>query len=303
MATAMRKTGLRQAGRVTGPYLAFADIRKTGATITHNPAADHFAKVGDWGLYANDKFGDCGPTSVANLVKLITKYLSTAEWSPTQDDVFDLYRRSGNPDFDPVTGAGDNGVDMQTMLEALLEGGIGGRKPLAFAKVDHANQDELLAAIEIFGGVLLGVDLKEAQDEQTNRGLWDYVPGSPEWGGHAILAGRYADKAGTRSDRTGVVTWATLVDFTEAFRTRQVQEVWVVIWSENVGTVQFKEGIDEQTLADAFKTLTGRDFPSVTPPAPQPTPSPVPPAPAPGEGYSAGDLAADLRTLLSQHNL
>lgn len=303
MATAMRKTGLRQPGRVTGPYLAFADIRKAGATITHSPAADHFAKVGDWGLYGNDKYGDCGPTSVANLVKLVTKYLGTAEWSPTQDDVFDLYRRSGNPGFDPTTDADDNGVDMQTMLEALLDGGIGGKKPLAFAKVDHSNEDELLAAIEIFGGVLLGVDLKEAQDEQTNEGLWDYVRRSGEWGGHAVLSGRYTDKSGTSADRTGVVTWAMLVDFTEAFRQNQVQEVWVVIWPENVGSVQFKEGIDQQALADAFKSLTGQDFPDVTPPAPQPTPDPVPPAPAPGEDYSASDLATDLRTLLSQHNL
>lgn len=253
----------------------------TGAMPAHSPTVDHFAEVDDWGLYTNDRFGVCGPTSVANLVKLITGSLDAAEWSPTLDDVYDLYRRSGNPDFDPDTGEGDNGVDMQTMLEALLSGGIGGQKPLAFAKVNHGDPDEMRAAIEIFGGVLYGVDLQEAQQSQTDAGLWDYVRGSQEWGGHAVLGGRYSDQAGTRDDRTGVVTWAELVDFTDDFDTHRVDEVWVVIWPENVGTRQFKEGIDRDALASAYESLTGRPFPGEPAPSPEPAPAPVPPEPSP----------------------
>lgn len=297
MAEAKRRLGLIRPGRETGSVMRFADIRRRDAKITHSPVADHFGQVGDWGLYQNDEYGDCGPTSVANLVKLVTKYLGDAEFSPTQTDVFDLYKRSGNPDFDPADpgGAGDRGVEMQVMLKALHEGGIGGKKPLAYAKVDHNDPDELWAAIEIFGGVLLGVDLKQAQDEQTNRGTWDYVPGSPEWGGHAVVSGRYNDVTGTRKDRTGVVTWATVVDFTDAFQTQQVQEVWVVIWKENLGTKQFKEGIDRDALASVYQSLTDEPFPDVQPePAP---PAPTPPAPS-GE-YSAADLAQDVRTLLT----
>jgi hypothetical protein len=62
---------------------------------------------------------------VANSRKLITRYLDAAEVSPSQNDVFDLHRRSGNPGFDPTLAAedpnqDDNGVDMQTMLEAAF---------------------------------------------------------------------------------------------------------------------------------------------------------------------------------------
>src|SRR6185295_14375671 len=103
------------------------------------------------------------PVSVANSLKLITLTGDGTEISVTQNDVFDLYRRSGNPNFDPETGKDDNGVDMQTMLEALLKGGIGGRTPLAFAKVDAHNLDEVRAAIAYFGCVLFGVDLQVAQ--------------------------------------------------------------------------------------------------------------------------------------------
>lgn len=296
MAEALRKTGLNRLGHESGRVMRFADIRRTDATITHSAAADHFGLVGDWGLYGNDRFGDCGPTSVANLRKLVSKYLAAMEQSPTQADVFDLYKRSGNPDFDPDTGAGDNGVEMQVMLKALHDGGIGNVKPLAYAKVDHTNPDEMWAATEIFGGLLLGVDLKQAQDEQTNEGLWDYVRRSGEWGGHAVLTGRYNDVTGTKQDRTGVVTWATVVDYTDAFGENQVQEAWVVIWPENTGTKQFREGIDQEALAAAYQSLTQQPFPEVDP---TPTPDPTPAPPAPSGGYSAQDLANDVRTLLT----
>lgn len=253
----------------------------TGVIPTHPDKVDHFSTVSDWGMYGNDHFGVCGPTGVANQRKQITRYLSGAEVSPTQDDVFDLYRRSGNPGFDPATGADDNGVDLQTMCEALLSGGIGGVKPIAFAQVDHTNLDEVRAAIAIFGSVLLGVDLELAQQTQTGNGLWDYRRSS-EWGGHAVLAGRYS----SGPDRTAVITWAEVVNVTDAFFAHQLDEVWAVIWPEHLGTVEFQQGVDLAGLAADYEALTGRPFPV------EPAPVPTPPAPA--------DPLTELATLLRQ---
>lgn len=255
------------------PALRLANIL-TGTVPQHPAAADHFSKVTDWGLYRNSEFGDCGPTSVANDRKLVTRYLTSAEQSPSQDDVFDLYRRSGNPGFDPATDADDNGVDMQTMLEAVHSGGIGGRKCVAFAKVDHTNLDEVRAAIDLFGSLLLGVNLQLAQQDQTNTGVWDYAP-SGEWGGHAVLAGRYTS-APTGTD-ISVITWGQVVGVTDAFWRNQVEEAWVCLWPEHLGTVEFEQGVSIAQLAADYKALTGADFP-----APQPAPGPVPPSPAPG---------------------
>jgi hypothetical protein len=192
-----------------------------GGVPVHPKAIDNFTEVSDWGLYDNDKYGDCGPTSVANQRKLVSRYLGTAEHSPSQDDVFDLYRRSGNPGFNPTTDADDNGVDMQTMLEAVQSGGIGGTKCVAFAKVDHTSLDEIRAAIAVFGSVLLGVTLDTAQQTQTDRGLWDYAPSSV-WGGHAILAGRYT--SAKTGDDLAVITWAEVVGLTTAFEQHQLDE-------------------------------------------------------------------------------
>jgi len=237
------------------------DILKAGVAPAHPATADHFRSLA-FGLYANDKYGDCGPTSVANLVRLVSGGLLGTEVQPSQDDVFDLYRRSGNPNFDPTTGADDNGVDMQTMLEALLAGGIGdGRggkvKPVAFAKVDVSSDDQLTAAVSIFGGSLWGVDLQTAQQTQTDAHppKWDFQR-TGEWGGHAIVSGAY--EAGALED---VISWATRVETTAAFRRHQLEEAWVVVWPWNLDHPNFQQGVDVKALAAAYKSLTGRDLP------------------------------------------
>lgn len=262
------------------PALMLADFL-SGIVPAHPTVTDHIGS-NEFGLYENDQFGDCGPVSVANLVRLVTAGLLGAEVQPSQDDVFDLYRRSGNPDFDPTTGADDNGVDMQTMLEALHVGGIGGVKPLAFAKVDVTSDAELDAAVSIFGGVLWGVNLLEAQQAQTDQGEWDYQK-SPEWGGHAIVNGAF-DESTKLED---VITWALRVKTTAAFRSHQLEEAWVVIWQWNIDHPAFQEGVDVQALADAYHALTGDTLPDLPPPVPVPAPPP-PPAPAPPGGSGNG---------------
>lgn len=268
------KLGRRQPKRA--PALKFSQLL-TGIIPDHPGAVDHFAKVTDWGLYANDQYGDCGPVSVANSRKLITAYLGNQEESPSQDDVFDLYRRSGNPNFNPATGDGDNGVDMQTMLEACQSGGIGGKKLVAFASVDYTNVEEMKAATALFGVILLGVNLQYAQQSQTDAGLWDYHPSMP-WGGHAIPAGLYTGANGLLADMK-VISWAKVVGTTDRFISHQLGEAWVPIWQENLTTKQFLEGIDLGKLADAYLALTGKVLPIQPlpiPPSPSPTPVPVP---------------------------
>lgn len=259
------------------PVLKLANYL-TGVVPTYPPAVDYFQRVPTWLLGQNDRFGTCGPTSLANLQLLVTTWLGDAPVRATDNDIFDLYRRSGNPQFNPATGAGDNGVEMTVMLSAALQGGIGGRKPLAFAAVNGSDPAETWAAGALFGGVLWGATLDTAQQAQTTAGLWDYSP-SPVWGGHAILAaGRYSDQPGTTADRTGLVSWARVLDSTDTFITQQVQERYVVIFPEHLGTKAFQQGIDLTALAADYKALTGRDFPV---PVPTPSPTPTPPTPIP----------------------
>lgn len=262
------------------PALRLSSIL-TGVVPMHPVAADHLSRVADWNMLGNDQYGVCGPVSVANSRALTTLYLGGTEHYPNLNDVFDLYRRSGNPNFDPATDADDNGVDMQTMLESVASGGMAGTKCVAFAKVDVTDLDEVRAAIAIFGYLLLGVDLRAVQQAQTDQGLWNYVSGSPDWGGHAVLAGSYT--SATTGRDLSVITWAQNVGLSDSFWTHQVEEAWVLIWPEHLGTTQFQAGIDLTALASAYTALTGRalPIPAPAPPAPTPEPDPVPTPPAP----------------------
>jgi hypothetical protein len=285
------------------PALMLADFL-SGVVPAVPQAADNFAGVPSWELGHNDEYGTCGPTSVANNRRLVSYGLTGTMDAPTWPEIADLYRRSGNPGFNPNLPGGDpkqddNGVDMQTMLGELLKNGIGGRKPLAFAKIAAGDMTTLDAAVALFGGTLLGLTLDTAQQSQTDIGTWTHVS-SPVWGGHAVASGRYVDPAGTASDRTAVITWAEIIDMDRGFVTSQMDEDWVVLWPEHLGSKEFCAGVNIGALASAYQSLTGRSFP-VIPVPPIPTPVPIP-VPGPG-GDAEAALAVALRRLLKSKGL
>jgi len=149
-------------------------------------------------------------------------------------------------------------MDVQTGLEYLhASGGPDGVKVVAFAKVDHTNLAEVKAALAIFGGLWLGIQVLAANQEEFKEGKpWSDVPGSAIDGGHAILGGGY---------RTDIkfITWATETMFAESFWTGVVQgnplveEAWAVIWPEHLGTRSFEEGVDQAQLTADYQALTG----------------------------------------------
>ena len=271
-------------------------LRLTGAVPAHPANVDHFTGVPLWMLGGNDQFGTCGPTSIANYLVLLYWFLKGEAITVTDDAVFDLYRRSGNPGFDPTTDADDNGVDMTVMLSALVKGGIeithaDGTteliKPLCYASVPTA-LDDLKAVTSIFGGVILAVDLDVAQQAQTDAHppLWDYVKGSGVWGGHAIVGGLYTGNATAHAEDEAVISWQMNVGTTDAFVAKQLSEAYAVVFPVLWDSPDFQAGVDAAALAADYTAITGQPFPEPVPPSPAP-PGPVPP-PAP-----AGD-AADL---------
>jgi len=249
-----------------------ARFLETSTLPTHPESVDYMTRIPQWLLGRNTSVGSCGPTSVANFVLLVTTIL--AEWplAFTDDEIIDLYSRVSG--YDPATGANDNGVDMTELLSELVRNGIGfdkrNVKAIAYAALpDPHDVDMLWSASARFGGVLCGADLAQAQDQQTNAGLWDYVPRSGAWGGHAFLTSpRYSDKPGTTEDRTGLVTWAEPIDLTDAFYAKQNAETYVVILPWHLQDKGFLENTDLVTLAADFTTITGKPFPIKVPPKP-----------------------------------
>ena len=87
---------------------------------------------------------------------------------------------------------------------------------------------------------------------------WSDVAGFPIDGGHAILGGGYTAAADVK-----FITWAKETEFARAFwdgvvqGTPLVQEAWVVICPENLGTRAFEQGVDQAQLAADYQALTG----------------------------------------------
>lgn len=246
------------------PALKFRSILASAVPVF--PAQeDYLGKLSGWQVLGNDVAGDCNAVTWANMRRLVTATLTTENY-PDQDQVWQFYQTQ-NPGFDPggsdlTNGPGsqdDQGMDIQTGLEYLhANGGPDGVKAVAFAKVDHTNLDEVKAALAIFGGLWLGIVVLDAnQDEFKDGRPWTDVSGSQVDGGHAILGGGYTSRD------VKFITWGKETEFTRSFWNGEVQgtplvdEAWVVIWPEHLGTTAFEQGIDQAQLAAAYRALTG----------------------------------------------
>lgn len=229
----------------------------TSAVPDHPQQVEHMSGVA-FGLDRNDRFGVCGPASLDNYRRLVTRYLTGQQQDATWEDVKALYVLQ-NPDFDEETGEGDDGVDMQTMLADAVKHGFAGTQVLGFAKVPLENPEVVRAVISLFGGVLMGLALRRVQEQQLADHHWNYDRFSPEWGGHAIVSGAY---------QFGVddgVTWAERVSMSPTFIKYQCREAYAVILPEHLGSKRFVEGIDLAKYASDYYAITDRPFPAPIP--------------------------------------
>lgn len=282
-----RKLGLIR-GTAHKPVLLASQFFDASQVPPFDPEDDNLQDL-PFVLGRNNQIGSCGPTTCANDLVATT----LGEIVPSDDDVvrFYSYVSGYDPSLDDEPGGNptDVGVDMQDMLEKLMKVGMGDGKggvikPVAFAKLDLADEAQE-AAINAFNGCAQAVDLETAQQEQTDEDppVWDYVR-SGEWGGHAIFSGKYVAKTG----RITVITWQQHVEETTEFRAEQEQELWLIIWPQNLNA----PGVDVAKLAEVYKALTGRDLP-IPDPGPNPGPNPDPdPGPSPAPSNALQELEA-----------
>jgi hypothetical protein len=241
------------------PALKLASVLRTTdlAAIPPHPTSEDYASViRDWAVLGNDRYGDCVAVTWANERYVVTSLLADRPTYPGMDEVVALYKTQ-NPGF-PTQ---DDGMDIQTALEYLHgQGGPDGVKAVAFAKVDHTSLDEVKAALAIFGVVWVGVSVRAANQTEFAAGQpWGYDPESPVDGGHSVMASGYLGQA---ANDVRFVTWGVETAFTDDFWSHQVEEAWVVVWPEHLGTQQFAAGIDTAALAGAYYAVTGRTLPA-----------------------------------------
>ena len=242
------------------------------------PVADHLTTVQDlMVLGGNDRFGTCWPTSMANSVILAKFFCQGLRTTVLDDDVFTLYRQVGNANFDPATGADDNGTEPTAGLSALAADGIwvthltpDGKPdmqqrecevPVCYAQSSQTDLMSIRAITAAAGSVSLCVDLNVAQQTQP---VWDYDGASPDWGGHAIIGGSYKSPAAAHAYDEAVESWRQIIGVSDAFLGRQLAAAFAVVWAPLWGNDAFMANVDRGALATAYRQVTGRQIGGVT---------------------------------------
>lgn len=223
-------------------------------------SVDWTASITDWGMMKNDILGDCTIAGVAHAVQSLTS-LGTGVELTLPDWIVEFYYSSwdGWKPGDPSTDQGGVEVDV---LNNWRKYGFGYRshhtgatKLLAFADPDPKNITHVKQAINLFGGVYIGLALPTSAQGQAE---WDVVgdgqtgdsaPGS--WGGHCVWCPKYDDTY------VYCVTWGSIVRMTWAFWLAYCDEAHALLSPDFIATTGLSaSGFDLATLTSDLAIVT-----------------------------------------------
>lgn len=262
---------LRQLGKL--PHRPDPRRLQLGAYLTNpQPTTSNWApavKV-PWNVYDNDTIGDCAIAAPCHAEMCWTANAQTL-YAPTDRECVAAYSAvSGyNPAaVDPATGQNptDVGCVISDVLKYWRDIGIAGRKIGDYIETAPADFATLSTAIDLFGGVDLGVELPLAAQDMTD-GVWTAPPAAAaarkqpwwdtladeikdwierttstsqppavlagpwaygSWGGHSVWA-----VAADATDRSiTVISWGQSYRVERGFRLAYMSEAWAIISPE-----------------------------------------------------------------------
>jgi hypothetical protein len=226
----------------------------------HPPNVDFTPKAikGLDNVYLNDNIGDC---TIAGPAHLINIFLANAKKDInifSSQQILNLYSSiTGYNPNDPKT---DQGADLSTVLDYWrTKGFTSSHKIVGYLKINGADIDEVRAALYLFEGLYLGLELPDEYINPfpTNSGfVWD-VAGDPDPdNGHCIVAGGYDTQTITIAT-WGLIGHMTNAAFTKYFSTQNNGEVYAVLTQDvlNKATKKNPDGLDWEQLQSDFKEL------------------------------------------------
>lgn len=226
------------------------------------PSVDWTSGITDWGMLLNDSLGDCTIAGCGHALQ-VWSAARGGEYTVPDAAVLQKYEQwCGYVDGDPSTDQGGVEVDV---LNDWRNRAFYGHLLYAYADPDPTNLEQVKQAINLFGGIYIGVSLPvSVQGQQT----WDVstgdnaVPGS--WGGHCVFVPKYR----TADEGTVIFTaisWGELYDITQAFwlyndaaNGSYVDEVHALIAPEflSLKTGDTPQGLDLDTLKSDLVLVT-----------------------------------------------
>lgn len=206
----------------------------------------------DWADHAhtfdvlgNDTIGDCAFAAQAHLIQCFAA-ANGKTCLIGKAAVLGAYSRVTG--FDPQKPGTDRGTILIDALNDWRKIGLDGNRIGAYVRLEIANRLHMEAAINLCGGVYLGVALPLAAKTQT---IWDVAPpgrydptyNANSWGGHAVGVVAYS--------RTGLVcvTWGKLKVMTWEWLATYTDEAFAVL--------------DERWISEGSAAPNGFDFEAI----------------------------------------
>jgi len=186
----------------------------------------------NWGMLANDQYGDC---VIAMMLHAIEEWHLDANTPPppfTDEDAIRIY--SEITGFNPNDPNSDQGTNENDAMAYWKDHGLdveGNHKIVAAVAVDPGNLQSCRRAIYEFGGLMIAVALPataQGQTEWTLVGDPNHDPNSApgSWGGHGVPYREYDPET------FKTVTWAHELLVTVPFHEAYVEQAFVAVSEE-----------------------------------------------------------------------
>ena len=133
-------------------------------------SVDWTAKIPSWPMFSNDTLGDCTAAAAAHMIQCWTVNAGDA-FTPTNAEVIAAY--SATAHYVPGNPATDQGAVELDVLNFWRQQGIAGHKIAAYIAFSPQNFEHARQAINIFGGIYVGLALPLAAQ---NQDVWDVRP-------------------------------------------------------------------------------------------------------------------------------
>lgn len=197
------------------------------------------------GFAARQGAGDCFYAGCAHDIRETAKVNGNPV--PPISDYTVIKQYATGVGYDPRSGSGDNGTDVQVGLAARQTNGFYDDNGKVYkigqvVALEPGNLTELFYAAYLFEKAGVGVRFQQAQMDQFDAGqAWRYVPGSPEEGGHWIIV----------VSRNGLITWGCRSGYVADWYTNLNDEsfAWTDPLEVNRVTGQSAEHFSQQDLA------------------------------------------------------
>jgi hypothetical protein len=206
--------------------------------------------IAQFGMMLNDQLGDCTIAGCGHAVQIWTANTGVEVTLPDSTILAFYEEWDGYDPTDPSTDEG--GVELD-VLNSWRQGDFAGHQLGAFADPNPANLQEVRQAINLFGGVYIGLSLPltaQTQDVWDAGALSDPNAEPGSWGGHCVFVPKYDQNGFT------CVTWGQLKTMTAAFWNRYCDEAHALLSPDWLGAKGSPQGLDLAQLKIDLEEVT-----------------------------------------------